>query len=173
MNCDDDDPCTTGEYCTEGNCVQPGLAMDCNDDDECTTEVCISEEGGCIYTNLANDTPCFLSWCVESACKEGVCSSDQAPDCDDGIPCTVDQCIEGQGCSNLLLDCDDGLECTSESCNEVTGECDYVTDDAACGDGIECSTNQCVVGQGCVDDFPEGCCAVSLDEGFESGTASE
>jgi hypothetical protein len=148
----------------------PGTPTVCDDESECTTDACVSEQGGCVYTNLANGSDCFLSWCVKADCQEGVCFSDLPPDCDDGIPCTVDQCIEGQGCLNEPKQCDDGFPCTSEMCNNATGECDFVPDDSVCDDGIACSTNECVVGEGCVDTFPDGCCEAGLDEGFENGT---
>jgi hypothetical protein len=54
--CNDNDPCTKGDYCDQGVCY-PGLGNFCDDGNPCTTDTC-APGGSCTYKNLAFGTAC-------------------------------------------------------------------------------------------------------------------
>lgn len=93
--CDDEDPCTRDDVCTDGLCK--GDAFTCDDGLSCTDDVC-DGRGGCSFPVASGR--CFI---------EGTCHDAGTPH--PTIPCRV--CVEGRAWS--LLDggpCDDGDECT-------------------------------------------------------------
>lgn len=113
-------------------------------------------------------------------CVSGACQAGTAPNCDDGVACTIDSCNEGTdncdhiandvvcgdglfcngaevchaiaGCqSGTAPDCDDAIACTVDSCNEGTDSCDHVVNNAPCSDGLFCNGAEiCQAGVGCV-----------------------
>ncbi len=127
-------------------------------------------------------------------CIDGQCIDGAAPNCDDGITCTVDTCDEAtDACINAAQDsrCDNGLFCDgAETCNAASGcvtgtapcpgqLCDEPTDtcvdvdcltDANCSDGLFCNgvetcvANVCVPGTPIVCDDGVACTADSCDE---------
>jgi len=70
-SCEDDDICTQGGACVEGECVGSD-PIECNDGDPCTDDIC-DPILGCTYPET---------------------------DCDDGNPGTLDICL-GDGCNNI------------------------------------------------------------------------
>ncbi len=80
----------------------------------------------------------------------GGCTGDA--ECDDGLYCNgVETCVAGSCQPGSAPDCDDGIACTVDSCNETTDSCDYVADDAACDDGLFCNgAETCSPAVGCV-----------------------
>jgi hypothetical protein len=94
---------------------------------------------------------------------------ENAEDCDDGDPCTIDECRPDGYCSwtpsgepdclppecEVNLDCDDGDPCTMDVCNaghcwhepiispECTGTPECIND-IDCDDGDPCTRDQCV-----------------------------
>ncbi len=58
LTCNDGSACTTGDYCTGGNCVG-GTTTLCDDKDPCTTDACDSKSGTCVYTPIAGCGKCF------------------------------------------------------------------------------------------------------------------
>ncbi|MEM7582585.1 MAG: reprolysin-like metallopeptidase, partial [Acidobacteriota bacterium] len=87
-------------------------------------------------------------------CNAGVCESGTAPNCGDGVSCTVDSCNESTDSCNNAPDysaCDNGQFCDgSETCNPASG-CEAGT--APCSGGQTCneSTDICEGGSGCTD----------------------
>lgn len=82
--CDDNDPCTTGDYCEMHQCIGTG-SMNCDDNNQCTLDEC--QKGfGCQHLSL-NGVSCDDG---DEATVHDLCSGDQcvgAPDEDlDGIP---------------------------------------------------------------------------------------
>ena len=146
LDCDDNDPCTVGDACVDGACVD-GVALDCDDGDACTVgDACV--DGACVAgvaLDCDDDDPCTVGdACVDGACVDGV-----ALDCDDGDACTVgDACVDGACVVGVTLDCDDGDACTvGDGC--VDGACvDGVALD--CDDGEPCTTDGCDPATGCV-----------------------
>ena len=114
--CTDNNECTVGDMCQEGQCF-PGAAVECGDDFECTTESCNPETGQCefAYDDLM---------------------------CNDGFDCTLESC-DGQGedgCKYELYDavCDDLNSCTEDVCDQVAG-CVHTNIETACDDQNPCT----------------------------------
>lgn len=78
------------------------------------------------------------------SCVDGVCTSGEAPSCDDGFSCTLDLCDEAyRGCLHVPQDgaCDDGLFCNGrEVCREGEG---CVSGHPPCDDGLDCTVDYC------------------------------
>ncbi|MFO0750213.1 MAG: hypothetical protein U1F43_31775 [Myxococcota bacterium] len=71
-DCDDADPCTSGETCNAAHQCQGGTATICDDQNACTLDTCASDKGGCLYLFLTQP-------------------------CDDGYSCTHDDlCVAGE-----------------------------------------------------------------------------
>lgn len=71
--CDDGDPCTAGDACTDGICIGPGAT--CDDGNACTADLC-GLEGGCVHEPAAGrcddgDACTLADACTASACVAG------------------------------------------------------------------------------------------------------
>ncbi len=178
--CDDEDPCTTGDVCTEdGECV--GVPVDCDDGIACTANLCSPTTGACLIDTTNCSCPPGEACDDGNPCTEGdTCKGDGetcagAPkDCDDGNACTVDGCASATGaclhddsqCSCTKAgDCDDGNPCTADSC--VDGTCLNTPNTAAtCSDGDPCTTDDACLSDGSCKGTPKVCdddVACSLD----------
>ncbi len=150
-SCDDADPCTRNDQCTNGTCA--GDPLVCDDGDPCTDDVCDpAQYGGCGFvpnTAACDDgDPCTTN----DACNLGTCSG-SAVACDDGNPCTTDVCDATQygGCGyiNNSDSCNDGDACTdNDTC--VAGAC--VGSAKSCNDGNECTADSCDTNGSCVNE---------------------
>ncbi len=82
-------------------------------------------------------------------------------DCDDKIPCSLDQC-QGGVCTHEARDalCDDGIFCTgAERCDLVAG---CVTTPVVCNDGVSCTDDVCDESvQGCTSSPNDANCPLS------------
>ena len=127
--CDDGDPCTVDDRCTQSNgfsaCV--GEALPADDGNDCTEDVCSA--GKVNHTNLtgtacAPDHPCAkVGVCAAGQCipNDPSCACTVPGDCADEDPCTVDACGDDGLCAPALLDCDDGDPCTEDGCTAGEG----------------------------------------------------
>jgi len=92
--CDDEDPCTLNDTCTNGSCAGPD-PLDCDDADACTKDLC-QAPGGCYY-EPAEILPCN----------------------DDSV-CTTDSCEPATGCVYTPVadytPCDGGNVCLAGAC---------------------------------------------------------
>jgi hypothetical protein len=172
--CDNGIACDGVETCdlsaSPGTCV-PGVPVDCDDGIGCTLDTCMEPGGTCSHAamdGLCGDlNPCNGSETCDAASG---CAPGTAPDCSDGVDCTIDTCIPSFGCSNAPADglcqddsvcngaerCDgqqgcqpsagplqcatDGIACTQDVCDEDQGGCVHVPDDDACACGEVCDT---------------------------------
>ncbi|MEM6558654.1 MAG: hypothetical protein AAF605_02615 [Myxococcota bacterium] len=160
--CNDEDPCSTGDQCLAGTCVgepiangercedAPGLCdrgdcvgcardSDCDDGSPCTVGSC--EEDSCVQTPIAATplTSCALDGGADGLCSEGACvECIDVTQCDDGNPCTLDTCEPDSTCSQVLAE--DGI-----SCGEVEG--------STCVQGA-CVAPECIVAANCDDGNP-------------------
>ncbi len=148
--CTDENPCTTGDMCTNGACI--GAAMDCNDNNICTDDSCNSDTGACV--NLANAATCDDGniCTIGDYCNgEGTCVGDGTLNCDDQNACTADSCNSGintkvisLGCvhTNLIESpCSDGNACTyGDFC--ANGAC-LAGDPTNCNDDNKCTDDSC------------------------------
>ena len=138
---------------------------DCDDNNVCNgTETCNTGTGLCeAGTPLVCDDGLFCNG-AESCDAALGCQAGTAPDCGDGVSCTVDSCNETtDSCDNTAdnsLCPDDGLFCTG------TEFCDAVLDCQSTGDPCTGSQTCNETGDIC-EDPPPGGCSHSTD--FESG----
>ncbi len=162
-SCDDGDPCTATSTCKAGICV-PGPTIDCDDDVGCTLDSC-DEEGLCVHTpdDLACNDGLFCNgqeWCDgDLDCQDG-----EAPDIDDGIPCTTDSCHEELDLIQHLPQhflCNDSDPCTTDLCNPETG---CQNNEKVCDDANPCTADSCNPADGQCLFQPLGeCCLVDSD----------
>lgn len=158
--CDDRNICTTGEFCSNGNCLG-GSPANCGWGGQCGLSICLPYEQRCL---IADQSPtgcpppgeCGNHYdCVNGFCRF-VQGSGPLP-CSDGNPCTTEFCVRG-GCTvQLLLSgtaCDDGSACTlNDLCQ--TGRC---TGTPACSDGDACTSDLCDPAAGtCLGTQPVNC----------------
>jgi hypothetical protein len=150
--CDDGDPCTTDDVCTNGTCV--GTPLDCASlDTDCAEGVCNPTTGTC----EAQPT------------NEGGA-------CDDGDLCTTaDLCSNGV-CLGLPVDCsglDDPLNCLAGVCDPGSGTC--ITEDApegnACDDGDLCTSDD-VCSNGLCLGTPLDCSALDDPAACQTGVCN-
>ena len=160
-DCDDGAYCNGVETCNAGTC-EAGTAISCDDGVSCTDDSCNEATDSC--ESSANDANCDNGlFCDGAETCDAVndCQAGIAPNCDDGVSCTVDSCNEGSdSCDNAPNDslCDNGTFCDgAEICDAVNGcqlgsdpcaggACDESNDvclectvDADCDDGLFCN----------------------------------
>jgi hypothetical protein len=182
VDCDDGNPCTLGDTCSDGGCTST-TAKDCDDGNPCTTDYCLPAEG-CVHE--ANAAPCndgdvctLGDLCSGEACQAGA----ESFSCDDGNPCTddacdptlgcvfvaneaactdIDMCTTGDQCSGGLcvsvgiLDCDDENPCTKDSCLAFAG-CQYEPLEGPCSDKDPCTVEDQCEGDLCVSGALKSC----------------
>ena len=87
--------------------------------------------------------------------------TDEAPICDDAVPCTVDACVAGTGCEHVptAKRCNDGNPCTVDLC-ELPGGCRSLPHIGTCDDGDPCTT-----GESCAKGVCKGGTAAICDDG--------
>lgn len=161
-DCDNGLFCDGGETCNAGSC-QSGTAVTCDDGVSCTVDACNEGTDSCgfVPTNSLCDNGLFCDGSETCNATLG-CQAGTAPNCDDGVGCTVDACNEGSdSCDNGPDDslCDNGLFCDgSEACNITLGCQDSV--DPCGGPGQTCNetADVCEGGSGCLNevDFESG-----------------
>lgn len=89
-------------------------------------------------------------WVLTDCALAAPCAA--APDCDDGVACTVETCADTQcsyvalaGCCALASDCDDDDACTQDAC--VAGACSHSVQNAPgccdCDDEDPCTVDTC------------------------------
>ncbi len=176
--CEDGNPCTIMDTCTNGVCIG-GPANDCNDDNVCTNDTCVAG-GGCMHTNNTNTCDDANTCTTADKCVNGQCVGGAPLDCNDGDVCTDDLCDAMTGCFKQFntAPCDDGNGCTTADhcasgvctggpplacapqndcqssgiCDPMTGACAYFLkpDGAACDDGNACTKNDTCVAGACI-----------------------
>ncbi len=159
MECIDYDPCTDGDRCEAGRCVE-GVRKDCADDNMCTIDYCSA--GECNH-HPASDIACDdNNQCTkDDMCSQGSCRPGKPADCNDGNICTLDYCTQLTGCIHEPISgtCADQNGCTTDDrCLE--GRCSGTRAD--CDDDDWCTTDYCYQG-GCRHDRIQGCSACTDD----------
>lgn len=175
MNCSDSVQCTI-DQCVDGVCLNVPDNSRCSNGDWCDgTETCDATLGCLPGTPPCDDNiPCTIDNCNpdfqtcshtanHAACSNGLfcdgveqchlvngCEPGEAPDCDDGVECTVDSCDEqAQDCIHEPDDlvCEDNNVCTDDICTETGCEYEFNTD--ACDDGFACTINDTCANGAC------------------------
>ncbi len=167
-NCDNGQFCDGPETCDTVAGCQAGTAPNCDDGVGCTDDSC--DEVGDACVNAVNDSNCDnAQFCdgVETCDALNDCQPGTAPNCDDGVGCTVESCNEtndvcvntptdglcnnGQFCDGVEFcdavsdcqagtppNCDDGVGCTIDTCDEGSDICVSTSDDGLCDNGQFC-----------------------------------
>ena len=144
--CDDGDPCTIDQMCSNGACTA-GSAV-CEDNNVCTTDAC-DKTGTCSHSPRAgfceDGDPCTLA----DTCAAGACAPGKLRTCDDGNACTSDVCQTGIGCVYLATD----ATCVDENTCAFAGKCHLgnCVDGKLkpCDDGSPCTWDSCMPETGC------------------------
>ncbi len=123
-SCDDSDPCTIDDVCSNGTCE--GISFACNQPDVCNIASCdpIGTNGNC----------------------DAITPTNNGGACDDGDPCTVDDMCSNGTCKGIPIICDQPDACNIASCNPVgtNGNCDIITptnEGGTCDDNNPCTVN--------------------------------
>lgn len=98
LTCSDDDPCTVGDACSEGECQ--GTPIQCTPGPCMRSSGCDGVTGECVFSPEPDGTPCD-----EGACKAGACVEGQKPLPVDGGTTT------GQGGANYWSEDAGGCGC--------------------------------------------------------------
>jgi slime mold repeat-containing protein len=163
--CNDSDPCTINDRCSNGPCL--GTPR-CDDGNPCTYDLCDRATLACGHANRTGGCSDGDSCTVGDTCNNGICQGGTTGlSCDDGDPCTADSCsASGTECVHTNA-CDDGNVCTTDSCDPTSGACAHTNNTEPCNDGDLCtvgdlcSNGTCLRGQfkcGPVNDC-EGWCS--------------
>jgi hypothetical protein len=123
----DDNGCTVGDNCQDGDCVS-GIAIDCSYlDQPCAVGIC--EPKG-------PDNPTGFT-CIQQFLAEDT-------DCEDGQFCTLGELCDGAGAcvGGAPNPCEGVIDgCNNSTCNEQSNTCvpTPVADDTICNDGDSCT----------------------------------
>lgn len=186
--CADGAYCNGVETCNPLTGCTPGTPPNCGDGIPCTVDGC--DEGADTCTHSPNDAACSNNlFCDGSETCDPIngCVSGPAPNCSDGVDCTLDSCNEAidacvhgpsdafcadgvfcngvevcdpiNGCqTGPPVNCDDGIGCTVDDCNESTRLCTNAPDDVLCDDSFFCTgAERCDPLAGCVAGTPPNC----------------
>ena len=136
--CNDLSVCTDESECVAGVCTAVGPM--CDDGLGCTVDICTEEQqcehevaeefcligGVCVTTGVAMDGSAGCIICAPDVEQADWSYAGPETDCDDKLPCTLDDyCLMGT-CKGEEKACDDELFCTEDSCDVETGECQNV-----------------------------------------------
>ena len=114
QSCDDGDPCTIEDHCTNGTCT--GTPLDCNDGASCTDDSC---DGGTCVHDPNNDRCTGSNECAQATCQPGPGADAQG--------CVIDtSSFENTTCT------DDMNPCTTDVCHAGTCNHDPVADQSGC-----------------------------------------
>jgi hypothetical protein len=145
--CDDNDVCTTGDFCHLGECTSKG-GLECNDGNLCTDDSC-QPQAGCVYSPNSADCEDGNACTLDDQCQGGWCLGKGTPNCNDENPCTADSCAADLGCTHEFTSdsCDDGDACTTgETCNNGGCSGGVATN---CNDNNQCTDDSCLSPTGC------------------------
>jgi hypothetical protein len=163
--CEDGDLCTLGDSCADGQCVT-GEPKVCTDQLECTLNGC-ALSGECTITLVQGACDDSSACTVGDQCKDGLCESGQALDCDDNNPCTDDTCNPLGGCNNVHNEgpCEDGNLCTpGDTCQ--LGACQGAPP-VDCDDNNPCTKTFCNPAE--VTELSNGCTATFAKDVCDDG----
>ena len=172
--CDDGVACTT-DRCDATGCVHLVDSSLCDDGLWCNGVERCDASLGCVAGGAPacdDGVDCTVDSCdeVDRLCHHDV---DDAR-CDDGSWCTgAEWCHPVQGCrSGAAPDCDDGVACTVDACSDLAGDCTHTADDACCDDGVYCNglesfdpvRGACAPGAALTCDDQDACTVDTCDE---------
>ena len=155
-DCNDDNPCTDDFCDPAGGCVNVPNEASCNDQDLCTLgDIC--QDGECVAGAPLNCDD--KNACTNDACNKllGCTHSNSSTPCDDNDPCTTsDICVAGGCVGTGALDCNDDNPCTTDFCDPMVG-CSHSTNNAPCDDANPCTTKDVCSFGSCIGSVPPIC----------------
>ncbi len=175
--CNDGLECTT-DFCQYGLCGTVPVSGWCVIGSSCVAEGTLDPANECQICDPASNpydwSPYNFVTCddgqacsANDICFAGLCYG-QAYDCNDGVPCTVDQCDGLGGCSygikagECLIDggCYEALDPNilnpCQDCNPTVSQLQWSSiDGLACNDGVSCTSNDQCMDSECVGEAYE------------------
>ncbi len=174
--CSDNDACTKGDECKDGECRVGKTVVSCDDGKPCTDDSC-NKQKGCVNASAAEGKACSDGdACTDNdGCKSGNCAAGAPLSCGDGDLCTDDGCDKKTGCTHAnntvkcedgdvcsegdacasgkcvagkAKNCDDANTCTQDSCDPKTG-CQLAATASPCDDANACSTGDVCKDKAC------------------------
>ncbi|MEM7350648.1 MAG: sialidase family protein, partial [Acidobacteriota bacterium] len=156
-DCDDGAFCNGAETCNTGTGVcEAGTPPVCDDGVSCTVDSCNEATDSC--DAAPNDSLCDNGlFCdgAETCAAINDCQAGTAPNCNDGVSCTVDSCNEGtDSCDNNPDDsvCDNGLFCDGAETCDVVNDCQAGTNPCSGSQTCNETADICEGGSGCLHD---------------------
>ncbi len=159
IDCNDGNPCTTGEKYDETGECKGGKPVLCPADsaNKCSKPVCVADGTqdvgyACVPSPVTPPPACDDGdICTTGDTCLGIACQGTPTVCDDNSPCTSDDCVSKVGCKHTNLPdgslCDDGNSCTvGDQCSG--GQCQSGTS-SGCDDGNPCTDDQCDKLLGC------------------------
>jgi len=169
--CSDDDPCSQGDVCQDGECKSGSkyVCEPCAGDQECSY---LTDDAPCAPEFVCNDSKCTPDEEAEDKCKPaqcktatcdpetGSCLESNLPDgtwCDDADACTaMDRCASGN-CGGTTVLCDDGNGCTQDVCKKESGCFFTPLSGPDCDDGDACTASDSCEDGICTGKDPVSC----------------
>ncbi|MGB0588978.1 MAG: hypothetical protein ACPGU1_04780 [Myxococcota bacterium] len=140
--CDDGNPCTTDDRCSEGACEGSAGACPCEVDDDCAV----------LQTESYNLCQGPLHCSQDRVCTPDPSHAVTCPADDDPTDCVDVACSPGTGmCATFFVQ--DGAECEGDNPCSPLGVCQTglcVAPDALCDDDNPCTEDTCAGDAGCV-----------------------
>ncbi|MEM7356071.1 MAG: hypothetical protein AAF657_34970, partial [Acidobacteriota bacterium] len=156
-DCDDGAFCNGAETCNTGTGVcEAGTPPVCDDGVSCTVDSCNEATDSCDVA--PNDSLCDNGLFCDGSetCNATLgCQAGPAPNCNDGVSCTVDSCNEGtDSCDNTPDDsvCDNGLFCDGAETCDVVNDCQAGTNPCSGSQTCNETADICEGGGGCLHD---------------------
>lgn len=145
LACDDNNPQTIDDVCTNGFCI--GTGPTCVDSLECTEDIVVPE--GCSNPVMAGycviDEACYYTGTVDLVNRCRICdasvnqfawSPNNGGSCSDDDECTTDDVCVNSTCTGTEITCSDGKACTADSCSQ--GLCVFQINAGSCLINGEC-----------------------------------
>lgn len=116
QTCDDRNPCTVGETCSNGRCTGGTLDL-CDDDNPCTTDSC-NPLSGCVHRASHDGEACESGVCWQGACCTPQCGTRVCGDdgcggscgtCESGMACMSGQCVVPPVCPDGYVHVEAGV----------------------------------------------------------------
>ena len=177
-DCDDGDPCTRNDSCSNGICA--GESFSCNDNRSCTDDTCDGQ--GCNFEVIAGncliDGTCLADQTLDPTNPCRICDASAVPptswtnrpsgtSCEDGLTCTEPDTCDGMG-----ICVPGGSTCTPDWCEDAT-----CTSGSGCD--ITLKPNHCRIAGTCYQNGDlnpanacQRCSAANDTEAWTSATSS-
>ncbi len=173
FTCEDGNPCTLGDSCSNGVCMSGSGQLDCDDGNECTTDSCLPATG-CKHQNKVgfcdDANPCTQGdYCANGECVSGagVCACSNDADCvqfndqdfcngtlvcDQSSPNPANWGCEVDPATVVVCGQPQDTTCQKVECIPASGACEIVpiNEQGSCDDNSVCTADDSCEGGFCV-----------------------